>query len=203
MTSYPTAVELFKQFMPRFADISLVRNGWGADRWGPYNEQCFFLKMHRELGGLNGYSYSRHIFLDVAASGMSIDFRYDRTSEKTLHQQLEDLVASQVEEMLKGRTFKLELTEQPTSLVNRFGFQELPFTVSMNGDPVPGLHLPKEGSGYKGIWRVFIPEDTPESKAVWAAHTYEQTQRLNSGAIQQQKDTAEAAFTDALKLIAA
>ncbi len=210
MESFPTPFELFGQYRPRFEVISLFAVGWGgySSQDKGKSQQRMYLRMRRNGHELRGYTSYGLPYVDYAESGLPFEFTYDRSQEKTIHEQLDEKAMSMVDEHLRGRTVLIS----PAQPFTEASFQQPDFDCNrarrdvlfeLQGDPIPGLSLPKPGmfTGIYAPWQFFVPGDSPEGKAIVAAYKHHAADSQDVSKISDSKEAARSSLVQALAAV--
>lgn len=205
MSDYPTALELFEKFRPKFQEVTLKANGFLRENYQLTDKValCAY-RGNEKVDWCNRYS---HDHIDVAEAELAFDFSYKPSERGDLHDQLRSFVMNQINtRLLDGRTFTLMPAEPFTKLFDRNGFYGSATRyqlISVNGDPIPGFHAAgnRHEYGYQGTWTSFVPKDTPEAKAILAAEQYHYKQTLKARDVATEQREAEEAVATALAAV--
>ena len=204
MSTFPTGLELFEKFRPRFDQVRLVPVGWMREAY----ELCpkYTLGIYRgdtEVPWRDRYSRS---YVHVHEASLQIRFECDHHSKWTIHRQFSQVVAEEVSRHLEGRTFRLRPGEPFTELYrsSTSQYESRKLVVEREGEPVPGLHFADSGSfegGESGHWDSFVPRGTPEAEAIQSALIYHYKQTLAPRDVMAEQSAAEERLTAALSVV--
>lgn len=158
---------LLRKFQPRFRKVELIPMGFGV---GKRVEKNHFIFCFRQSGARKEMSDYRDgdqhaiLLFDVKEGKCDFPFQYDWNSDLTVDKQL-DAAASKV--ILAGPladTFFID-PARGHDVAEVLRGAPLPLELSRSGDKaIPGLIPPKDLQA--GSWRFFIPNDTPEYRAI-------------------------------------
>ncbi|KND51545.1 MAG: hypothetical protein AB202_03170 [Parcubacteria bacterium C7867-007] len=203
MSDFPSALELFEQFRPRFERIELRPIGWLSQDYKQV--QLYGLLNYRAGKEVKWHDRYTCSFVDIKESGLQVTFTYDPSSEADILSQFSKAVAHQVTAMLSGRIFRLAPAEPFECLVDEHGREvSRRLNVELIGDPLPGLSLYNSGynTGESGYWDSFVPRGTPEAEAIQAALTYHYKQSLKARDVATEQQEAKVRLEKALVQIA-
>lgn len=170
-----SAAGLFKQFLPKYKAIKLVPHGFflGA-------ENAWFCFGHDTEEGFTYYD-NDHSGINIKTAKLAFTFTYDPASKvDPTAQMLYACWNAILAGPFAGRTFYAEpepekVDEYFQTLAEGRCSMSLPIMFSHSGEKIPGLAFAERMS--TDHWSYFVPDKSPEGKAIAAAVAFEQGQR--------------------------
>lgn len=207
MSKYPSSVELFERFQPKFRRIELRPSG--AKTHSPTNPGLSELKLYLSpyhFGKderLESTSIQTDLFFDFRKMPFTLNFDPEGDS---IQEQMVAVVwitallgpLKDVEIFVKplwpGMTYAALNPEPPDSILDYNSFE-----LNLNNRPAPGLHLPlRTQLIVPSAWRAFIPQG-PEREAIETAITLENTRKHVSSEVADTLNRLEAALDQHLQ----
>lgn len=199
------AVDLLLEYMPRFRAVELVPLCW--NRRDYQDRPQLILDVMRGAAEVPFTAGYRWCIYDFKEAGRSFPFSYDPGQGRNVLQQFYDAAAHDVVQALAGKRFVIEPSTPFTSLMDDRGHDWFrPYLVvrSLDGD-IPGLKLPTGNEGYNAMltfWQSYVPPESPEGRAISAAHKYERLMMATVRDVAAERAQAAAAYEAALQAVA-
>lgn len=166
----PTALELFKEYRPKFQEVELVPLNLETKLT---NSSRFYFELIRngvyiqQLG-----KFKPTLFLGIAK--LDFKFVFDSGGQFGIIPQLTRCIADEIRtRFLAGRKFLI--LPHPLHPIESLS-SDHPYVVRVEGDPIPGFYSGEDGE-FECSWVDFIPTNTPEWKQIRAALEYEAAMR--------------------------
>ncbi|MCR4276295.1 MAG: hypothetical protein NUV90_02845 [Candidatus Parcubacteria bacterium] len=174
MSHDTTAISLFKRFLPKFREITWIPAGF---RLGEHSARYHFAPKNKD-----GYSWYDHPDIDIKVANLAFTLVYNPASKlDPTSQMLNAMWEAITVGPFAGRKFYAEPVDGEIEKAfdayaegEHWG-REIPIKLSYDGDKIPGLHLVSSMSA--SSWKFFIPEESPEGKAIAAALAIELAKR--------------------------
>lgn len=162
----PTALELFKQYCPKFQEIEL--HPFKLETSVP-NSSRFYFELVRAGVHLQ-QTGGRAPCLSFKIAKLDFSFAFNSEDQFGVIGQLTRCMADEIRtKVLAGRKFAI-LPLQPE--LTKWLCHKHPYVVKVEGEPIPGFYSGEDG-GLLCAWVDFIPAHTPEWEQIRAALEYE------------------------------